>query len=125
MSYYDTAQGSHRAICFQGEKLLALVFYEDQKALPARGSMAALFNQAFDSTAKRRVLAGDISAYVDQGPIVCACHNVGEKSILATIEKHGVLDTQTLGEHLKCGTGCGSCLPELNALLARYKSDAA
>jgi len=41
---------------------------------------------------------------------------VGEQAILQAMAQ-GCRSTQALGERLKCGTQCGSCIPELKQLL--------
>ncbi|MEM7077089.1 MAG: nitrate reductase [Pseudomonadota bacterium] len=60
----------------------------------------------------------------DQSPVVCTCFEVTrsriEQAILA-----GHDDLPALGRELKCGTNCGSCVPELNELLARLAVPAA
>ena len=50
------------------------------------------------------------------GPIVCSCYQVAEISIRAAIAD-GCTDSEQLGRALRCGTNCGSCVPELNRLL--------
>ena len=50
-----------------------------------------------------------------RGKIVCNCLNVGENEILENIEMGA--DLITLQAKLKCGTECGSCLPELRKLV--------
>lgn len=50
-----------------------------------------------------------------RGRIVCACMNVSENEIRDAIGKG--CDLNGLRLQLKCGTGCGSCVPELRLLL--------
>jgi assimilatory nitrate reductase catalytic subunit len=54
-----------------------------------------------------------------RGRIVCNCLNVAEPDILATIAT-GV-DLETLQATLKCGTECGSCVPELKRMIAHNR----
>jgi len=66
------------------------------------------------------VLAG-IGA-IDQpnpGPTVCSCFGIGVNSILDTIQTHGLMSVEAIGDALGAGTNCGACKPELNALLKR------
>ncbi|QDI08206.1 Nitrate reductase [Klebsiella electrica] len=51
------------------------------------------------------------------GRIVCSCLSVGERAIGEAIA-NGCRTVGELGKVLKCGTNCGSCIPELKALLA-------
>ncbi|HEX2539473.1 MAG TPA: molybdopterin-dependent oxidoreductase [Caldimonas sp.] len=54
-----------------------------------------------------------------RGPRICNCFNVGEDEIAACIDRRpGPPDAllRRLHDELKCGTDCGSCLPELRRL---------
>ncbi|MCC6077359.1 molybdopterin-dependent oxidoreductase [Pseudomonas sp. GCM10022188] len=48
---------------------------------------------------------------------ICSCMNVGETAIRAGIERG--LDLDGLKQELKCGTSCGSCVPEIKRMLAK------
>ena len=50
------------------------------------------------------------------GKLVCSCGNVGEGNILQKI-KEGCTNLKTLCEASGAGMGCGSCKPEVKALL--------
>jgi len=53
----------------------------------------------------------------DAGRPVCACFGVGERAIGEAIQS-GCTTTAEIGARLKAGTNCGSCLPEIKAILA-------
>ena len=48
--------------------------------------------------------------------IICSCFQVGEKTIKEAINSGQCQSVEALGKALKCGTNCGSCIPELKAL---------
>lgn len=50
--------------------------------------------------------------------VICSCFRVTEQQISAAIDK-GARSAEDLGRALRCGTNCGSCIPELKQLLAR------
>jgi assimilatory nitrate reductase catalytic subunit len=50
-----------------------------------------------------------------RGKIVCNCKNVSEQEILAALKRGA--DLTYLQTELKCGTECGSCLPELRRMV--------
>jgi len=50
-----------------------------------------------------------------RGKIICNCLDVAESDIIETIEIGA--DLMTLQNMLKCGTECGSCIPELKKLV--------
>ena len=55
---------------------------------------------------------------VDRGPIVCACFDVGLKTIIAAMAEQSLADVPAIGAALGAGTNCGSCRPALAKLLA-------
>ncbi len=68
----------------------------------------------------RDVLAGRTPGDMpDPGPILCACFGVGVNTILTTIESDGLTSVEEIGTALSAGTNCGSCRPEIAALLSR------
>jgi len=59
---------------------------------------------------------------VGRGRIICNCLDVAEPDIVAAIA--GGADLAALQATLKCGTECGSCVPELKRLLASKRAAA-
>lgn len=53
-----------------------------------------------------------------RGKIVCSCLDVSENEIVDACEAGA--DLQTLQAKLKCGTQCGSCVPELKRLVTLH-----
>jgi assimilatory nitrate reductase catalytic subunit len=60
------------------------------------------------------------AAAVPRGRIVCNCFEVSETEIRAEIGRGA--DLSALQRSLKCGTNCGSCVPELRRLCADRSS---
>ncbi|HIE5387531.1 TPA: molybdopterin-dependent oxidoreductase [Enterobacter cancerogenus] len=56
----------------------------------------------------------------DPGRIICSCFSVGENTIRKAIAG-GCDSAVALGVKLRCGTNCGSCVPELKGLLGECK----
>ncbi|MBW5893567.1 molybdopterin-dependent oxidoreductase [Pectobacterium polaris] len=71
---------------------------------------------------RHALLAGQApQGQVKQGAMICSCYSVGEAIIVGAIRK-GCHSVAALGGTLKCGTNCGSCIPELKALLSQHVS---
>ena len=53
--------------------------------------------------------------------VVCSCHNVTENAIAACAAQcdpaHALAGVQ---DKLRCGTGCGSCIPEVRQIVATH-----
>ena len=73
---------------------------------------------------RQRLLAGSASApegFKPRGKVVCNCFNVSENEIIdfcATAGDSSITKLTALQGAKKCGTNCGSCLPELRTLVA-------
>jgi assimilatory nitrate reductase catalytic subunit len=62
-------------------------------------------------------------AVVARSPQVCTCFNVGEDAIRAELPRCNGTEDQRLAAlqaQLKCGTNCGSCIPELRRLVKTF-----
>jgi len=122
LDYMDKAHGWYRSACLKEGRLEACLYIAPMKSLPDRDWLVDLFEKDQLSDVERlSLLAGKPGTIrKDVGRIICACLNVGEKTIIETITKEGIDSVAGLGEKLKAGTNCGSCIPELNALLKSY-----
>jgi assimilatory nitrate reductase catalytic subunit len=120
LEYVDRGTGVYRAAALREERLEACVFLSPRPDLPSRSWLAGLFAQASLSPADRRaLLAGrPARAGADAGEIVCACFRVGRITIGTTIRELRLTSAAQVGERLKAGTNCGSCLAEIKALVA-------
>ncbi|WP_288881154.1 nitrate reductase [uncultured Kosakonia sp.] len=100
---------------------LQLAFYAHrQRPQPDRAAVIAAFSRPPQSAAQRlALLAGrSASGKAPAGATICSCFAVGERAISEAIQS-GCNSVSRLGEKLKCGTNCGSCIPELKRLIAR------
>lgn len=122
--YQDKKNGHYRYGLIEKGKLIMTLFISTMgNTLPQRNAIKSLFDKENLTTAERlTLLTGQPSSETpDVGEIVCACFNVGRKTLQQAIEKNHFTTTEQLGQHLKAGTNCGSCLPELRSLLTSQK----
>ena len=56
---------------------------------------------------------------LETGRTVCACFGMGEKSIVEAIRTRKFATVTEIGDCLKAGTNCGSCVPEVKAQLGQ------
>jgi assimilatory nitrate reductase catalytic subunit len=122
IEFYETARHHYRAACFQGGRLSSCLFIGPDTNLPPRDWLISLFEKQSLSQAERNsLLSGKAPGnQQDTGPVICACHNVGEQTILETIVEQQLTSIEDIGDCLKAGTNCGSCIPELRTLLEQY-----
>ena len=117
--FQDAHKGIYRAARIVNQQLETVIFIAPNAQLPERSWLSSLFAKLELSTADRlALLTGKPPAGVEEtGRIVCACFNVGEKTISAAIKEQGLENVEQIGRCVKAGTNCGSCIPELKALL--------
>ena len=119
VEYLDKSQNHYRAARFIGDKLESCIFIGTGTVLPERDWLISLFRKdVLDHEERQSLLTGKPPVeHEDTGRIVCACFNVGEKTIEKAIKAQGLTTAEQIGEALQAGTNCGSCLPELREFL--------
>ncbi|QFU74291.1 nitrate reductase [Halioglobus maricola] len=116
-AYSDAEHGDLREVSSNNGRIShALFLHPDRNALPLRAWLSTLADQ----TPGWELLAGFSSERPDTGKMICSCWEVGETEIVTAIAA-GASSVEALGDALKCGTQCGSCIPELKAIL--YSED--
>lgn len=120
IDYRDPAAGVYRAAWIVEDRIEACVFISPTPDLPARSWLASVFaKEAIDEQDRQALLLGEApDPTADVGPIVCSCFGVGKNVIKRAIDEQGCKTAADIGGCLKAGTNCGSCVPELEALLA-------
>lgn len=114
--YQDAASGSTRVALSRDGVIEALMYTGMQPVVLSR---SAVTTHVGTSVQPLFALAGRASAdRPDPGTTVCACFNVGRNTLLGAITA-GATSVNQLGEATCAGTNCGSCKPELNALIAQ------
>ncbi|BCK88477.1 nitrate reductase [Sideroxyarcus emersonii] len=121
LEYRDASMGRYRAASLRHGRLEAVFFMAADQRLPERAWLGSLFG-------KECLESGDVAGLLaarppigsaDAGRNVCACFNVGEKTILNAIQAQALDSVEAVGACLKAGTGCGSCIPEIRRVLDR------
>ncbi|HET7404221.1 MAG TPA: molybdopterin-dependent oxidoreductase [Usitatibacter sp.] len=124
---YDDAQRAHsRRIRIEGERLLAVRLTGEPGAITSGEWLRDWLVSARPITEVRRLLLSPAThaptGFVLAGRVVCQCANLCEADIAAALgecEGETRQRVHALGERLRCGVTCGSCLPELRALALR------
>lgn len=114
----DSEAKCYRAAGYENGRLVVVFNAEQGHALPAESRWAeSLLGLELDDGQRYAILAGNEgSGAMDEGAIICSCFQIGENTIKQAIAG-GCASAEALGKQLKCGTNCGSCIPELNALI--------
>lgn len=120
LEYCDPASGVYRLAYLSADRLEACAYIFRRPELPARAWLASLFaKEKLEPSERTALLAGrPLRAGDDAGALVCSCFGVGRRTLHRLIASEGLTDARQVGERLRAGTNCGSCLPEIRALLA-------
>jgi assimilatory nitrate reductase catalytic subunit len=113
----DPARGMRRiAVRDVAGDLAAALYVTRTGELPPRDWAVAQLGQG--DAAPAELLAGRPSTPApERGPMVCVCHGIGERDILAACGA-GATTVEAIGAATGAGTNCGSCRPAIARLLA-------
>jgi assimilatory nitrate reductase catalytic subunit len=125
-SSFRSGSAEKRMLLLDGqEPLMALCQSSQRSALPVfaqivAGSVHGVGDTAQSDTPDSRWRALAYSAQaVDTSMQICSCFEVSQSQISQSLAD-GVTTVEGLGSALKCGTNCGSCVPELKRLIQDY-----
>jgi assimilatory nitrate reductase catalytic subunit len=120
IEFEDPDTRSYRSAYMVDGRLEACVYIANRAELPDRALLARLFAvQEIEASHRMALLTtGAIVEGEEPGALVCSCFSVGRNTIRRAIELHNLSDARQVGACLRAGTNCGSCLPEIRALLA-------
>ncbi|RNF33196.1 nitrate reductase [Paracoccus methylarcula] len=117
----DRARGMQRLAFVEGGRLVAALFTAPEPVALSRSHVAGLLGAESDPG----LLAGRAGAdQPDDGATVCACFGVGVNRIARAIAEQGLVTVEQVGAALQAGSNCGSCRPEIRALIERSLAEA-
>lgn len=115
--HYARGESFIHLLAWQGATLqLACYLSRDAVSLDEQMISEGFNAPVTDATQRHQLLAGRGAQQTPRGRTVCSCMGVSETAICAAIAA-GCDTPAALGKRLGCGTQCGSCVPELRALI--------
>lgn len=123
MTYTDQTRCISKRVMLEGDQVAGVRLTGE---VAARDWLKDIMVQGISAKTVRLWALAPVSTLpvgsTSRGRIVCNCLDVSENEIKETVAA-GV-DLAALQAKLKCGTQCGSCVPELKRMLAAPSSDA-
>lgn len=118
--YEDASAQLFRAAAVSGGVLVGAIAVAASAALlPPRDWIGSLLASGVLAVEDRAaLLAGRRPNGAAPSPLICVCHGVSA----AAIRNSAADDVEGVGRLTGAGTGCGSCRPEIAALLARERA---
>lgn len=124
LRYNDAKRGISKRIIVEGDQVTGVRLIGE---ILATGWLKQVMTQGHFTDDLRRWALAPLSAppsgHQSRGRIICNCLDVSENEIIENIEMGA--DLPTLQAKLKCGTECGSCVPELKKLVQIHCKHAA
>ncbi len=122
MVYRDARRGVSKRVMVEAGRVTAVRLTGETAA---RDWLKEVMAEQTSADAVRRWVLAPVSTLptavaASRGRIVCNCLNVAESEIMAEVTLGA--DLPALQDKLKCGTSCGSCVPELKRLVAMRKA---
>ncbi len=119
VSYADPRKSVFRYAGLVAGALRGCVFFAAPgAAFPEAERAKSLLGRVVEPLERLSLLAGLDAGSGAADPIVCSCFSVGEAAIRRAIRAQKLTSPAEIGAHLRAGTNCGSCIPELRKLLA-------
>ena len=117
LTYEDARSQQFRTAVLCDGRLEAVLYVAPRPTLPSIEWLKTCFAlPVIEAGLRRSLLAGRPVGGADDGPVVCACFQVGRKRVEAAITD-GACSAAEVGLATRAGTNCGSCLPEIKTLL--------
>ena len=117
MNYQDSRRGISKRVRVDGGKVTAARLTGETAAFDW---LRDVIVDGIDAASLRAWMLAPVArppaGGAGRGRVVCNCLNVAEPDIVAAIAAGA--DLAALQSNLKCGTECGSCVPELKRLIA-------
>lgn len=118
----DLVRGMRRvAVLDAAGRFVAGLYVTRSGQLPERDWIAAQLGQA-TALAPEMLAARPSSPAPDRGAMVCICHGIGEKQILAAVHD-GASTVAAVGKACAAGTNCGSCRPAIARMLRAWDEE--
>ncbi|GHA43529.1 nitrate reductase [Amylibacter ulvae] len=115
--YEDKNTGQYRAAFMRDGRVVATIFAANEPVALSRTFVVNAMNTGAD----HNLLAGIGGAdQPDQGAIVCTCFNVGANKLATLVQSGKAISIAQIGDAVLAGTNCGSCRPELAAIIHRH-----
>lgn len=120
----DTSRGILRRAALRDGVLEACVLLARSGiTLPGEAEIAARLGTVVPPHARARLLSGH-GSNASEAPRLCACLGVTEAAVRHACVSHRLNSLAELGALLGVGTGCGSCISELEKVLRDVRGPA-
>jgi len=117
LNFSSPSQGLHRFARIHEQQLQTCYLVAPSLQEQDFDWVQNLLDSPVDDFVERSILTGIAEGQLTQGKTICACKQVGRKRITEAIRQQGLTSVDDISECTGAGTGCGTCVPELQQIL--------
>lgn len=116
--YHSTTVGLHRYANIQQQQMRNAYIVDVNLQQKQLDWMQQVFSQPVDAAVELAIISGEVTGTLAAGKIICACKQVGENTLIEAIQTQRCGTAAEVGQCTQAGTGCGSCIPDIEQLIA-------
>ena len=113
----QTQQMIYRYAFVQHQQIINAYITSEQLTTQSLDWLQSVLDIPLDSSIELALISGMVEGKLAQGKIICACKQVGIHTITDAILEQGCQSIDSIKKCTSAGTGCGSCLPEVENIL--------
>jgi len=113
----QTQQMIYRYAFVQNQQIINAYITSEQLTTQSLDWLQSVLDIPLDSSIELALISGIVEGKLAQGKIICACKQVGIHTITDAILEQGCQSIDAIKQCTNAGTGCGSCLPEVENIL--------
>ncbi|WP_369413176.1 molybdopterin-dependent oxidoreductase [Pseudomaricurvus albidus] len=117
LNFSSPSRGQYRFALIHGQQLRGCYLVAPSLQDQDFDWVQSLLDEPVDDNVERSILTGVASGKLAQGKTICACKQVGKTTLCNAIREESLTTVKQLGECTGAGTGCGTCVPELEQIL--------
>ncbi len=111
------SNGGSRFARIRAEQILDCAIVAESLAEQDYSWLGELLSSKSDIEAKRSILSGTPSGRLATGKLICACKQIGVKTIQSAIDSKNLSTVKEVSLATTAGTGCGTCMSEIEQIL--------
>jgi len=105
-----------RAATLDNQRLTSFIYQDKTHQPPELSWVSSKIGTAINTEERQRLLSLKAPSGADTGKVICSCFQVRDTQLEGAVND-GAETLKDLQKQLRCGTNCGSCIPELKAFL--------
>ncbi len=119
----DSAQPIYRYANIQAQQMHSAYIVSANLQQQELDWLQGLLDEEIDASVERSIISGQIEGKLAAGKIICACKQVGINTINSAIQEQQLSSVEAISEFTGAGTGCGTCLSEVEAILQEHSQE--